>query len=192
MNSFQSFNLSATIAILLLVPVGLHENFNEYSSTVAYLTQNVEAVVLAAFMVLFKLKSHLDDHQYFGEIEDNKAGAIRYTEFAIGTISWIVFGLAAIDAAEPKRAAELLIVAFLISTLWVFVHLTQMYQLPRSSEQGSAVKRLSWVLFNIGYVLALLGFILSSAEYHWVSLLLLMALLTIDIIFSKSFSSGAT
>ena len=187
MNSIQSYNLSATIAIILLVPVGLNEAIIASENIFVFLSKYHQSLLLASFVVLFKLKSHLDDHDHFAEPVGDKIVS-RFIGLVLGTLSWVVLGLGAVDLTNATRAAQFIAASFLVSTVWIVVHMIEMFVGKNASEiLPSLIRRNHWIFLNILYSICLIGFSLSFALPPMFYLLALIAALSLDIYLSESF-----
>jgi drug/metabolite transporter (DMT)-like permease len=157
-----------------------------------YFMQNVVVVYLGLFLVVFRIKTLLDDHRHFAEPYQDKT-VFRYVGFVLAIISWLFWGLAAYLLPSTVRASELMATSLLISTLWVAVHVIEILVDPerRNKEVLTSVMREKWVLVNVGYMLCLVAhvgwfrpLIVSGASSP---LLALLGLLVFDVLTSRSF-----
>lgn len=176
MNIYQGASLAATFAVATAAASGLALSFNNFDgSVVEYATTYTHGLILVAASVGLKLKTGFGDHQHFGE-EGTSAYRTRYIGFILGALSWIFWSASAPIITQPSKAAELLLCALALSTLWIFVHFLEMACGPKSrpeatppppeeveAKQKSIAHRLwvkmsryLWVAFNIGYMVLLL------------------------------------
>jgi hypothetical protein len=193
MNLFQAANGAATFLIVSALVAGLAKQFEGVSgSPIRYLLDHLEIVYLGLFIVVFRIKTLLDDHKHFAEPLQDKS-VFRYVGFVLAIISWIFWGLAAYLLSSTIRSSELMAASILVSTLWVVVHVIEILvdKDRRNREVLTSLMREKWVLVNVGYMLCLV------AHVGWfrpvvkaggsVALLVLLGLLLLDIFTSRSF-----
>jgi hypothetical protein len=197
MNIFQAANGAATFLILSAIVAGLAKHFDSVSgSPVDYLLHHLEIVYLGVFIVVFRIKTLLDDHKHFAETYQDKS-AFRYIGFVLAIVSWLFWGLAGYLLPSTVRASELMAVSILVSTLWVAVHVIEILvdRERRNKEALTSVMREKWVVVNVIYMLLLVAhvgwfrpIIPSGAKTPLVVLLLL---LLFDVLTSRSFRDVA-
>src|SRR3954467_15324144 len=108
MNIFQAANGAATFLILSAIVAGLAKHFDSVSgSPVDYLLHHLEIVYLGVFIVVFRIKTLLDDHKHFAETYQDKS-AFRYIGFVLAIVSWLFWGLAGYLLPSTVRASELM------------------------------------------------------------------------------------
>ncbi len=193
MNIFQAINGAATFLILSAVVAGMAKHIDTVQGDLlAHFIQNSAIVYLGLFLVVFRVKTLLDDHRHFGEIYQDKS-AFRYVGFVLAILSWLFWGLAAYLLASTVRASELMATSILISTLWVAVHVIEILVDPerRNKEVFTSVMREKWVLLNMGYMLCLVAhvgwfqpLVIKGAT---APLLVLLVVLLFDVLTSRSF-----
>jgi hypothetical protein len=194
MNLFQGINSAAMFLILGAVVTGLAKRLLDVQdSPTWYLLEHREIAYLAIFIIVFRIKTSLDDHKHFGEMHRDQ-NVFRYIGFVLAILSWIFWALAGyIVASSTIRASELLAIGILISTSWVAVHLIEILvdRDRRKNEAGTSLMRQKWVLFNIGYMLCLVGYVgwyrPVIKEGTSAMLLFLLAVLLVDMLVSRSF-----
>jgi len=198
MNLFQAANGAATFLILSALVAGLAKHFDKIEGSLGkYIWGHRPLLYLALFIVLFRIKTFLDDHRHFAESYQDQT-VFRYIGFILAILSWVFWGLAAYLLPATSRAAELMAISILISTLWVGVHVIEILvdSERRSKEAVISVMREKWVLVNIGYVLCLVAYLgwfrPLVAEEEPGALLILLALLAFDILTSRSFRNIIT
>lgn len=193
MNLFQAANGAATFLIFSALVAGLAKHLDGIEGSLdQYLLSHPEIIYLGLFIIVFRIKTLLDDHRHFAESYQDK-NIFRYVGFILAVISWIFWGLAAYLLHSPDRASELMATSILISTTWIIVHLIEILidRKRRNKEILTSLMREKWVLVNIGYMLCLI------AHIGWfrpvimpggsMPLLVLLGLLLFDIITSRSF-----
>ena len=193
MNLFQAANGAATFLILSALVGGLAKRFDSVSEDpMSNLLGHVEVIYLGLFIVIFRIKTLLDDHKHFGEpYQDNNT--FRYIGFVLAIISWIFWGLAAYLLTATIRASELMATSILISTLWVAVHVIEILvdRERRNNEVMTSLVREKWVLVNIGFMLLLVTHVGWFRPVIPVGsktpLVLLLVLLLYDVMTSRSF-----
>jgi drug/metabolite transporter (DMT)-like permease len=117
----------------------------------------------------------------------------RYIGFVLAILSWVFWALAGYLVPFTVRASELLAIGILISTSWVVVHLIEILvdRERRKNEAATSLMRQKWVLFNIGYMLCLVGYVgwyrPVIKEGASAMLLVLLAVLLVDMFASRSF-----
>lgn len=193
MNLFQAANGAATFLILSALVAGMAKHLDTVQGDLLeHFKQNIAIIYLGLFIVVFRIKTLLDDHRHFGESHQDQS-AFRYVGFVLAILSWIFWGLAAYLLASPIRAGELMATSILISTLWVAVHVIEILVNPerRNKEIFTSVMREKWVLVNIGYMLCLVAYvgwfrplIIQGASSP---LIVLLVLLFFDALTSRSF-----
>ena len=178
--------------ILSALVAGLARHFEGVSgSLIQYLLDHLEIVYLGLFMVVFRIKTLLDDHKHFAEPPQDQS-VFRYVGFVLAIISWLFWGLAAYLLPSAIRASELMAVSILISTLWVVVHVIEILvdKDRRNKEVLTSLMREKWVLLNVGYMLcfvAYVGWFRPVIEAgSSVALLVLLGLLLLDMVTSRS------
>jgi len=192
-NLFQSVNGGATFLILGAVVTGVGRRLLDVQdSPTWYLLEHREIAYLAIFIIVFRIKTSLDDHKHFGE-KDRDQNAFRYIGFVLAILSWIFWAVAGYIVPSTVHASELLAIGILISTSWVVVHLIEILvdKDRQKNEAATSLMRQKWVLFNIGYMLCLVGYVgwyrPVIKEGTSAMLLVLLAILLIDILASRSF-----
>jgi small-conductance mechanosensitive channel len=197
MNLFQAANGAATFLILGALVAGLAKRFDTViGSPVDYLLAHLEIAYLGLFIVVFRIKTLLDDQRHFAEPRQDKS-AFRYIGFVLAIISWIFWALAAYLLTSTLRAGELMAVSLLVSTLWIGVHAIEILvdKDRRENELLISLVREKWVLVNVGYMLCLVayvGWLRPLIAPGTISpLLLLLGLLLFDLITSRSLRDAA-
>jgi len=192
-NFFQGINAAATFLILSAIVAGLARRlFDLQESPTWYLLDHLEIVYLALFIILLRIKTSLDDHKHFAEMQRDQ-NVFRYVGFVLAILSWVFWALAGYLVPFTVRASELLAIGILISTSWVVVHLIEILvdRERRKNEADTSLIRQKWVLFNIGYMLCLVGYVgwyrPVIKEGTSALLLVLLAVLLVDMIASRSF-----
>lgn len=197
MNLFQRVNIAASLAVVAAAGVAYATAIagsTQNQSLVTFLTGQAHPILLTVFVLLFKIKTMLDDHQHFGEPRQQRGG-YRHVGFLFAIFSWFFWILAAYFLFAPLRAAELMIFSIAISTAWIAVHIIELInEKKRGAELAVALMREKWVLFNVGYILCLgvfLGWIepVVNASSYW-PLVALLVLLATDYLSSKSYPEG--
>ena len=193
MNFFQGINAAATFLILSAIVAGLARRlFDLQESPTSYLLDHLEIVYLELFIILLRIKTSLDDHKHFAEMQRDQ-NVFRYVGFVLAILSWVFWALAGYLVPFTVRASELLAIGILISTSWVVVHLIEILvdRERRKNEADTSLIRQKWVLFNIGYMLCLVGYVgwyrPVIKEGTSALLLVLLAVLLVDMIASRSF-----
>lgn len=194
MNLFQRVNITASLAVVGAVGVtysGAIASLGQEQSLFEAAKANVNPLLLTLFVMLFKIKTMLDDHKHFGEKRQQKGGA-RYIAFLLALLSWFFWIVGAYFVFKTSRAAELMILSIAISTVWVLVHLGELISEGRHlSELATSFMRERWALFNMGYIVVLgifLGWIAPVVPHETTtSLVVLLGLLLFDYILSESY-----
>lgn len=184
MNIFQAANGAATFLILGALVPGIARHLETIDgSPVDYLLANRPIVLLGLFIVLFRIKTLLDDHKHFGEAYQD-TNVFRYAGFMLAILSWIFWGLAAYLLPSTIRSSELMAVSILLSTSWVAVHVIEILvdKNRREKEAVTSLLREKWIVINVLYMLSLVGHvgwfrpvIVSGASEPLVVLLLVLA-----------------
>jgi hypothetical protein len=160
MNLFQAANGAATFLILSAVVAGLAKRLDsENGDPLRYLLFEHRSIIyLGFFIVVFRIKTLLDDHRHFAELNQDKT-TWRYIGFVLAVISWLFWALAGYDLPNTTRAAEFMATSILVSTCWVVVHLIEILLDParRNSQAIVSIMREKWVLLNIAYILCLVA-----------------------------------
>ena len=159
MNIFQAANAAATFLILSALVAGIGKHLEGIQSSIfAYFGEHIAIVYLGVFVVVFRVKTLLDDHRHFGESYQDKS-IFRYVGFFLAVLSWFFWGLAAYVLEATIRSSELMATSILVATLWVVVHLFEIAtdSTRRSKEALTSVIRQKWVLLNVGYILCLVA-----------------------------------
>lgn len=193
MNIFQAANGAATFLIMSAIVAGMAKHLDTVEGgMLEHFRQNLVIVYLGLFIVVFRIKTQLDDHRHFGESYQDKS-RLRYVGFILAILSWLFWGMAAYLLSSTIRSAELMATSILISTMWIAVHVIEILidSQRRSKEILTSVMREKWVLVNVGYMLCLV------AHLGWfrplvgrgasTPLLILLGLLIFDVVTSRSF-----
>lgn len=163
MNLYQAANLGLSATVIAGVVGGLTGLFGAHAAdgdAIHIVAANGVTLGLLLFILLLRLKMTLDDHKHFGEAVQLKLG-IRIVGFVLAVLTALFLAVAAYQIAEPVNSAELAIIAILISTAWIAVHLIEISldKKRRNAEAFIAVMREKWVLINVFYCLFLAAFI---------------------------------
>ena len=198
MNLFQAANGAATFLILSAIVAGLAKHFDSVpGSPTDDLLAHPEVLYLAIFMIVFRIKTLLDDHKHFAEPQQDKSAA-RYVGFLLAVVSWVFWGLAAYLLPSTVRSSELMAVSILVSTLWIAVHLIEILidKERRNAEALTSVMREKWVIVNVLYILLLIAHVGVFRPVVQpgarAPLVLLLALLFFDVLTSRSFRGVTT
>jgi hypothetical protein len=158
MNMFQRINITASLAVVGALGVGLYAGISKLEADKSLFQAAAEykhALLLSLFIILFKMKTMFDDHQHFGE-EHQKKGGFRHIGFLLAMFSWLFWVFGAYAVLTPFRASELMIISIAISTAWIAVHIIEiLLDKRRKEELITSLLREKWVLINIGYILIL-------------------------------------
>jgi hypothetical protein len=157
MNLFQGANAAATFLVISALVAGLAKQAPDVQGSYStYLWTQKAIVLLGLFIVLFRIKTALDDHRHFAEAAQDK-NVFRYIGFILAVLSWIFWALAAYLLTNTLRSSELMTTSLLISTSWIIVHLIEILvdRERRKNELTTSLMREKWVLINIGYILCL-------------------------------------
>ena len=192
MNLFQAANGAATFLILSAIVAGLAKYFDASTSTpLQDLLSRPEIILLGLFIVIFRVKTLLDDHKHFAESYQDKSN-FRYVGFLLAVVSWLLWGIAGYLLPNTTRSSELMVASIGVSTLWVAAHVIEILtdKTRRINEVLTSVMREKWVVINILYMLLL------GAHVGWFSpiveekakspLVLLLVLLLFDVVSSRS------
>lgn len=194
MNLFQGANASATFLILSAIVAGISQAISKtQEDPLIYLRNNLSILYLGAFIVIFRIKTLLDDHKHFGE-PPQATNAFRYLGFILAVISWILWAIAAYLIANTIRSSEMMATSLLISIGWIVIHLMEILfdRERRKIEAVVSLMREKWILINAAYVMCLFGHIgffspLVKAGSQ-PALIILLGMLLLDVISSRSFS----
>ena len=193
MNLFQAANGAAAFLIFSSLVSGLaHRLSSVKGNPVCYLRGHHDLLLLGLFITIFRIKTLLDDHQYFGERRQDKI-LWRYLAFIVAIMSWLFWAMSAYLLSSTDKSAELMVVAIAISSFWIVLHLIEIWtnKERRAEGQWKEVLRVNWLLFNGGYALCLLGYCglfqpVVAFESIW-ALIVLLVLLTFDMLTCQSF-----
>ncbi|WP_077961306.1 hypothetical protein [Ensifer adhaerens] len=140
MNFYQRANLSMGLAVIL----GFELSISQWARNSAYITWeqvwlNADTWLWIAFQFLFRIKVTIDDHAHFS----NEVKGLRgLTDFLLFVVSSFLFVVSAVLSFLPQATAVLFTLGVLVLTGWVLLGAKQ-------------PKKKTWVLVNIGYILAL-------------------------------------
>jgi hypothetical protein len=192
LNIFQAANGAATFLILSAIVAGLAKYFDSIrDGPIQDLLNRPEILLLGLFIVVFRIKTLLDDHKHFAESYQDKS-AFRYVGFVLAVISWIFWGIGGYLLPSTARASEMMAVSILISTLWVAAHIIEILvdKVRRNTESLTSIMREKWVVINLLYMLLLV------AHDGWfrpivplgakTPLIFLLVLLAFDVLTSRS------
>ena len=194
MNIFQSINITTGVGVVAACGVALNRAISELRPEVSLLdaaSKNAVPLLVALFIILFRIKTMLDDHQHLSE-ERQKKGGLRHIGFLMALFSWLFWVLAAYLVFTPSRAAQLMIISIAISTAWIAVHLIELIvDKRRTQEIATSLLREKWVLFNVAYIVTLGVFIgwidpVVAPRTVW-SLAALFMFFAFDYVTSQSF-----
>lgn len=162
MKVFQVLNLSAMALIMSATVFGvgrfIYDNIEDYNG-LSILYDNYSLFAFASFIVLFRLKTCIDDHSHFGEEYSGPHG-YRLFGFVLAIISWILWGFAGFLASSPTHAAEFLAFSILVSTAWIAVHLREITRdhKRRNIEIFTSLLREKWIVINVLLIILLSGY----------------------------------
>ena len=195
MNLFQSANGAATFLVLGATGFGTANAIKATNEPIVELAmENPSLPLLIFFLIAFKIKTALDDHKHFGEPYQFKT-IFRYIGFFLAFFSWFFMALSGYFIGSPLRATELLGYALAISTLWVFVHLMEIWRAKErpSTELIISLIREKWVVVNILYILCIItysGWLSPIIESeNWYLLASMLVILLFDVVTSRSFKN---
>lgn len=192
MNLFQAANGAATFLILSAIVAGLAKYFEASpSSPLQSLLGQPDIILLGLFIVIFRVKTLLDEHKHFAESYQDKSN-FRYVGFLLAVLSWILWGIAGYLLPNTARSSELMVASIAVSTLWVAAHVIEILtdKTRRNSEVLTSVMREKWVVVNILYILFLgshIGWLSPVVKEKAIApLILLLVLLLFDVVSSRS------
>jgi hypothetical protein len=158
--------------------------------TLPELILRTDGLLLALFIILFRVKMHFDDNEYFAGF-DKHTSPLMYFGIVLAIIVWISMAVAAGTVDRPEVSAWFLLVSILVSTLWIATHITDMFIDTRSTSQNTSLQRLAWIISNIVYCLCLALFIAAVAgKYTIIARSLLVLLMIAILIFEKILSKA--
>lgn len=108
MNLFQRVNITASLAVVGAVGVAYATaiaTLKPDQSLLAFSREQANPLLLTVFVLLFKVKTMLDDHQHFGEPRQQRGG-YRHVGFLLALFSWFFWILAAYFLFAPLRAQQ--------------------------------------------------------------------------------------
>jgi small-conductance mechanosensitive channel len=192
-NLFQAANGAATFLILSALVAGLAKQLDKVEGDLLpYARDHKDLICLGIFIVIFRIKTLLDDHRHFAESYQDKS-PLRYVGFILAILSWVLWGLAAYLLPSTLLSAQLMGVSIIISTVWVAVHVVEILldKERRNKEALTNVMRQKWVMINMAYVLCLAAYvgwfqpIVAHGELN--ALFVLLGFLAFDVLTSRSF-----
>lgn len=192
MNIYQGANAAATFLILSAIVAGMANHFHTAAaSPIELLVAQPEVALLGLFLIVFRIKTLLDDHKYFAEPYQDKS-ALRYFGFVLAVVFWVFLGIAGYLLPFTIRSSEILAASILVSTLWAVTHIIEINldKGRRNSELVTCLMREKWIAINVLYMLLLVAhvgwFRPIVAEGSIGPLLLLLAVLVFDVFTSRS------
>lgn len=192
MNLFQAANGAATFLILSAIVAGLARYFDTAKkSPLQDSLDRPDIILLGLFIVIFRVKTLLDDHKHFAESYQDKS-TFRYVGFLLAVLSWLLWGIAGYLLPNTTRSSELMVASIGVSTLWVAAHVIEILtdKTRRNNEVLTSVIREKWVVINILYMLLLgshIGWFSPVVKESAIApLALLLVLLLFDIATSRS------
>src|SRR5207237_9358933 len=117
MKLFQGINVATSLAVVGAVGTSIFRAVSELKPEESLLTaarHHVNPLLLALFILLFKVKTMLDDHQHFGE-ERQKKGGFRHIGFLFALFSWLFWIIAGNLLFTPASTAGLMVICILLS-----------------------------------------------------------------------------
>jgi hypothetical protein len=159
LNIIQTLNSAASFAIFSALIAGLVRIFDVSDSiTLSELIQRADGLLLALFVVLFRIKMHFDDNEYFASFNKHTS-PLRYFGVVLAIIVWISMAVSAGTVDRPEVSAWFLLVSLLVSTLWIATHIADMFVVDDDTSKNTSWQRLAWITSNIVYCLCLALFI---------------------------------
>lgn len=195
MTFYQIINISTILFVGTGLVKGLVDAIsNTKTSTYYFLIQNLDILILSLFILAFKVKTMLDDHQYFGEEHQGIGYFFFHLGFILALFSWVFLSISAFIVNDTQKSSELIIISLAISTAWMILHLFEILldreKRSNFSQNMISLVREKWIFINMGYILLLGTFIgwLDPVvrKGNITSLYLLSGLLFIDFLTSRA------
>lgn len=161
MNLFQAANGAATFLIFSALVAGMARHFEAAKAEpFEEIAAHREMLLLGLFIVVFRIKTLIDDHRHFAEVVQDKLMA-RYIGFILAAGSWIFWGFAAYLLPYTIRSAKMMGTSLLISTAWIVVHVYEIMidRERRNKEVITSLMREKWVMINLFYMTCLVAFV---------------------------------
>lgn len=192
MNLFQRSNQSAAFLTIGGFGSGLVFALNAKPEKVAQVLHDPSLYLLSTFLIVFRIKSFLDDHSHFGEKSQDELYS-RYVGFIFAVFSWILYGVAATSISNINLSIRVSIAALAISSIWIVVHMVEiaLKKTSQSLKENELLLRMKWFWINAGYILCLGGYLGWTKTYSgckgWPFLALINLVLAYDMWESKSY-----
>jgi hypothetical protein len=189
LNIIQTLNSAASFAIFSALIAGLVRIFDSSDQIpLSELVERADGLLLALFIVLFRVKMHFDDNEYFAKKFDKDVTPIRYFGIVLAIIVWITMAVSAGTVDKPEVSAWFLLASTLVSTLWITTDIADMFVV--TNKEDTRLQRLAWISTNIVYCLCLLLFIIAISQKYPIiarsSLILgMIAILVLEKVLSK-------
>jgi len=188
MNLFQAANGAATFLILSALVAGLAKQLDlAGDGLVEFMRTHYEMATLGIFVVVFRIKTLVDDNEYFDVKSTSAMNPYRFVGFVFAIFSWLFWALGAYVLVPTTRAAELIALSIVISTIWLITHIIEM--LVSKKPHAEVRTRLEWIVMNVAYLLLLIAhsdgfrpFLQPGGE---LTLILLLIVLLYDVLRSQ-------
>jgi len=163
LNRYQTLNNGGSALIFAGVLAGAWKLIGDSDVTWNFVVEHADSVFLMVFIIFFRIKMHLDDHEYFenfGNIISNH----KYWSLMVAVAVWFLMAFAAGTIKYPETSANILAIAFAICTIWIAVHLMDISESKKASPELSIMPSLrhKWIMINMAYIVLLILYSLDA------------------------------
>lgn len=167
-NIYQTINAASIILVIGPLAKGIGDICGDISDNfLSEIPNKLNHLLLALYIILFKIKTLIDDHAHFGEQVQEDLGIYRRIGFALAIVSWIFLAVGAGLINSPTKSAMMIVLSLLVSTSWIVVHLFELKAQKKKKKSDEkftidtiiSLLREKWVLFNMAYICCLVIYI---------------------------------
>lgn len=191
MNFFQRASLTASFFVITFIVTGFALNSIDETNIQKFIIDHISSVMLAIFMINFRIKVLFDDHVYFGHDHtlNEERRTTRICGFFLGIYSWIFWGFSSFSITHVERACGFLIIAITFTVAWITVHLRELKGSTEKFDLEDKELNIFWIFTNSGYA-ALIGlfsinFLAIYGSYNYKNAMIFIVLHTILFIDAK-------
>jgi hypothetical protein len=153
---YQTMNNGASFMIFSALLAGIYKLLGDADISWKLLSTNADSVFLAIFIIFFRVKMHMDDHEYFEHFK-KELNKYKYLGLIFALTIWFLMAFSGYYLRYPETSCHLLALAFGFSTIWIVLHLMEISRENTDSIANRFIRNLRhrWIIINVSYIILL-------------------------------------
>lgn len=132
---------------------GCYKLLGDSDITIKMLLDNADSVFLIVFLIFYRLKMHFDDTEYFKHFDEDLS-KYKYLGLLAAVLIWFLLAFSGFLVRYPETSCQILALSFILSTIWIALHLIE---ISKERNQSIALKfvqnlRHKWIIVNMLYI----------------------------------------